>query len=130
MLYLEEEQRVNQAVEEAGSRYSVKSPGIGENPDTRQKRPVSGKDSGEIPIDHEKSTGKADDAPPLGGGGTSANSEEKSSAAGSQFVSWLTDRAGDPARGRIASARELLKQAPLLPGIPHDESSEGKEENA
>jgi hypothetical protein len=67
LIYLEEEQRVNRALEEAGGRYAEKTPGTGENPRTRGKLPVSENDPGESPIDHKKSKGRTDGTDPPDG---------------------------------------------------------------
>lgn len=48
-------------------RYAEKTPGIGENSDTRRKLPVSENDPGETPIDHKRDQCKADGTDPPDG---------------------------------------------------------------
>jgi hypothetical protein len=77
LTYLEEEQRVAAAIEEASDRYAEKTPGTGENSDTGRKLPVREKDPGESPIDHKIRSGKAGGTDPLAGSVASPSQDEE-----------------------------------------------------
>lgn len=116
--YFEEEQNARDLVENEQDRYSEKNPRHGENSATRRKIPVAENDPGETPIDHEEDQCKAEDGPPPGGGAVSASEEKDCPAGGEAFSAWLDERrARSPPRGGTASPRDLLKHAPMLPGM-------------